>query len=108
MKYTKLIAEQVLKEDEKDISSKEFLKRAKKLTQGTMNEEALDFYFKKENWHLLPIHSNGDKSVMRWIDDFACFAGVLFLEDEHQYYQKIDENKLEIIGNVFENPNLLS
>ena len=40
-----------------------------------------------------------------WVEDYACFA---FIEDiefgENYYFQKVDEEKLFIIGNVSDNP----
>lgn len=54
MKYTKLEAVQVLKDGEDYIHSEEWLKRAKEITKGTMNDEVFEFYAQKENWHLLP------------------------------------------------------
>lgn len=58
MNQKKLQAIQILKDDEEYISSDEFLKRGRKLTKGTMDKTAFDFYSKKENWHLLPPDTN--------------------------------------------------
>jgi uncharacterized phage protein (TIGR01671 family) len=44
-----------------------------------------------------------------WVEDYACFA---FIEDiefgEGYYFQKVDEEKLSIIGNVCDNPDKIN
>jgi uncharacterized phage protein (TIGR01671 family) len=44
-----------------------------------------------------------------WVEDCACFA---FIEDiefgEAYYFQKVDEEKLSIIGNVYDNPDKIN
>jgi uncharacterized phage protein (TIGR01671 family) len=44
-----------------------------------------------------------------WVEDYACFA---FIEDiefgEGYYFQKVDEEKLSIIGNVHDNPDKIN
>jgi len=45
------------------------------------------------------------KTIIKWVDDYACFAGETvdeIIEEEYNFYQKIDESKLEIIGNIYE------
>jgi uncharacterized phage protein (TIGR01671 family) len=44
-----------------------------------------------------------------WVEDYACFA---FIEDiefgEGYYFQKVDEERLSIIGNVHDNPDKIN
>jgi uncharacterized phage protein (TIGR01671 family) len=44
-----------------------------------------------------------------WVEDYACFA---FIEDiefgEGYYFQKVDEEKLSIIGNVHDNSDKIN
>jgi uncharacterized phage protein (TIGR01671 family) len=44
-----------------------------------------------------------------WVEDYACFA---FIEDiefgECYYFQKVDEEKLSIIGNVCDDPDKIN
>lgn len=46
--------------------------------------------------------------VCRWIEKFACFAFIENVEyGEYNYFQECDKDELEIVGNVFDNPELL-
>lgn len=47
-----------------------------------------------------------EKYVFKWIEDFACFAAVDENREQH-YLQRIDEKITEVIGNVWESPELL-
>ena len=44
-----------------------------------------------------------------WVEEYACFA---FKENkeygEYNYFQKCDECKLRVIGNIYDNPELLN
>jgi uncharacterized phage protein (TIGR01671 family) len=56
-------------------------------------------------------HDRHDKkTIMKWVDDYACFASETIDEvvnGEFNYYQRIDEKSLEVIGNIYENPELI-
>lgn len=50
------------------------------------------------------------KFVVKWIDGYACFAFVrydVYIDGENHYFQKIDKDNLEVIGNIYENGDLL-
>lgn len=47
--------------------------------------------------------------VCEWTAIHACFTFVENIEyGESYYFQKIDEKKIEIIGNIYDNPELLN
>ena len=46
--------------------------------------------------------------VVEWIDDYACFSFTDKEVDTQHYLQKIDSPNLEIIGNIYETPHLLT
>jgi uncharacterized phage protein (TIGR01671 family) len=48
-------------------------------------------------------HVHNMVTIMTWIDDYSCFAGVCKETGQHYYYQKVDDKHLEITGNIFEN-----
>ena len=46
--------------------------------------------------------------ICKWIEKFACFAFIENVEcGEYNYFQECDKDELEIVGNVFDNPELL-
>lgn len=56
-------------------------------------------------------HAHERKTVMKWVDGFCCFAGETIddtVKWEYNYYQRIDQKSLEVIGNIYENPELLN
>lgn len=47
--------------------------------------------------------------VYKWIDKYACFAGEENVKyGDYMYFQKCDEHKLEVVGNIHDNPELLN
>ena len=44
----------------------------------------------------------------KWVDDFACFAVPTdsIKHNSYIYPQRIDEHSMEVIGNIYENPDL--
>lgn len=55
-------------------------------------------------------HKHDLQCEIKWVDDFACFAGEIIddvVKEQYLFYQLIDCPYLEVIGNIYENPELL-
>lgn len=57
--------------------------------------------------HILKNEGHETITEVKWIDEFACIAAYCPADGNNYFYQKIDEKKIEIIGNIYENPDLL-